>query len=99
VTCDGRHVLSAWSCISDGELCSGAGTCVEGKCNCDEGLVGTYCQMNATVSSSSDDALTITLVGFYLLCAIARTARTAALHAPICVRLSPCRWPLWAWPV
>ena len=50
--CEGQHVLSTWSCIFDGELCSGAGTCVEGKCNCDEGLS----QINATVSSRSDDS-------------------------------------------
>jgi hypothetical protein len=80
VTCNGQHVLSTWSCISDGILCSGMGTCTDGQCNCSTGREGTYCQTDSTVASSSDNTLAITLV----TCTHARTHDTRTTRAYSC---------------
>ena len=42
VECEGQHVLSVWGCVTDGLLCSDRGTCIDNKCQCNDGYKGTY---------------------------------------------------------
>lgn len=61
-TCDGVVVSSVAPCIDDaGLLCSDAGQCVSGTCQCDKGREGQYCELITSASSSSDETVAIAL--------------------------------------
>nr|UMO80404.1 Serine/threonine protein kinase [Pandoravirus aubagnensis] len=54
VTVQGVHVNPLRPCFADGLLCSNAGTCDEtaGRCACNEGRAGAYCETAASNSST-----------------------------------------------
>ncbi len=57
VTCNDKPVFCLYTCVYNGTLCSGKGSCLKGKCVCDEGS-GQYCEIPAT---SGGNTLQITL--------------------------------------
>jgi hypothetical protein len=58
-TCKGVQVSKVAMCISDGKLCSDAGTCIDNACQCTSGREGQFCE--SFVDTSSDNNLPIIL--------------------------------------
>ncbi len=60
-TCDEDHVFSLWTCINNGQMCSGNGNCSGGSCICDPNWKGSFCEEAIVENSSSSDSLAIIL--------------------------------------
>ena len=61
-TCAGAPVSSLYNCITpEGELCSGAGSCVNSTCLCVGGRTGQYCQEGTSSGGSSAVTLAVAL--------------------------------------
>ncbi len=65
VTCNGQPAFSLYSCVNNGTLCSGKGTCINGTCSCHNNRGGKYCEIQGTDVSS--DTMSIALGNIFLL--------------------------------